>query len=1083
MSTRRRERTSAAQPDASSSIPQRNGYPTETTGRVPYEYESPVIPDFQSPGSARKPANLTSTPGRTSATTSRRESVKSSMPADPYAQASPSQPAAILSRSGTLKKARPPPAEYNYAAPSKSRNPAQQAPAPTKTSTNGPAAGAEPPTPILTKPVPAYDPPAPLGKPPKQSSADPSVRRTSGSQSKRGSLSQRSPLQKLEVTLDGISKEEKRARVAQAEAIVQERMSGGRPRERTSGRASLPATGYPSGQRIPQTYAPQSQHRPSRSVSGPEALPPPPLGDNRTAYKPPTSIPTSLQAGERRTSGRQYPSPPQNPTGPSYAPPTSVRNQERGLREGYHPEPVPTQVRAQPKDDPIQRKAAAAGAMALGAAAYEADRAAAKHSEMYRTGSRKLQKQPSPRDRQSVSGASNGNSPSVAPPAPLTTSTPPILKKPGISQDPSLARRPTQSSRASKQPGSAFSHDPGFRLPHVFNGQSHEERRYVSGPAVSDSKSVPTATLLAEDLDLTAFAEPKNEDTRAWWEKSESEQRRSNDGAGQPSSTHRHPATIYDGNVDQASGQTYFQPGLYLKCGPLLRFRGIRRETIRSARSATAKTRDVWKGSVMIVTVDSKSDYTTPPTLRLFKQPIHLLPPPPTEINEATGQKLDPEYDDPIAGQVKLSRVGKTLYVRPVEALPEKRDLSRVENDKGLFEERRTAPVPDASPGGGPPRRLPDGERLGKVKEISGARLFSERGVTFWKFNLEVELGSNQTRLGYRINRGPAVGFWVPARGETMNMMFHSCNGFSMSVESNEFSGPDPLWRDVLNAHQTRPFHVMIGGGDQIYNDAATRDTVLFKQWAETKNPIHKRHAEFTAEMQYELEEFYLNRYSMWFSQGMFGMANSQIPMVNIWDDHDIIDGFGSYSDHTMRCDVFKGVGSVAFKYYMLFQHQSLPVETEAEESSWLLGSQPGPYINQVSRSLYMNMGRNVAFLGLDCRTERQRDEIMSEDTWDRIFTRCERDITKGETKHLIVLLGVVSKSFLVVPDSILTVIAHCLPPTQLPGEHSDFARNGSAQIPRKSYWGAWWVCKQVRRRSRDSRRSRRPLDRKASQR
>ena len=31
------------------------------------------------------------------------------------------------------------------------------------------------------------------------------------------------------------------------------------------------------------------------------------------------------------------------------------------------------------------------------------------------------------------------------------------------------------------------------------------------------------------------------------------------------------------------------------------------------------------------------------------------------------------------------------------------------------------------------------------------------------------------------------------------------------------------MWRDVLNNHQTRPFHVMVGGGDQIYNDAVMR--------------------------------------------------------------------------------------------------------------------------------------------------------------------------------------------------------------------------------------------------------------------
>lgn len=102
----------------------------------------------------------------------------------------------------------------------------------------------------------------------------------------------------------------------------------------------------------------------------------------------------------------------------------------------------------------------------------------------------------------------------------------------------------------------------------------------------------------------------------------------------------------------------------------------------------------------------------------------------------------------------------------------------------------------------------------------------------------------------------------------------------------NDFSGPDPLWRDVLNSHQTRPFHVMIGGGDQIYNDAVMTQSPLFKEWLEIKNPHHKHEADFTPSLREELETFYLERYSMWFSQGLFGMANSQIPMVNMWDDH-----------------------------------------------------------------------------------------------------------------------------------------------------------------------------------------------------
>jgi len=145
----------------------------------------------------------------------------------------------------------------------------------------------------------------------------------------------------------------------------------------------------------------------------------------------------------------------------------------------------------------------------------------------------------------------------------------------------------------------------------------------------------------------------------------------------------------------------------------------------------------------------------------------------------------------------------------------------------------------------------------------------------------------------------------------------------------------------------------------------------------------------------------------MWFAQGQFGVANSQIPMVNIWDDHDIIDGFGSYPNHFNRCPVFTGLGAIAFKYYMLFQHQSTVQEREEEEPSWLLGSAPGPYITELSRSTFMFLGRAIALLGLDCRTERMRDLILSAQTYERVFARLRKEMVPGETKHLIVLLGV----------------------------------------------------------------------------
>ena len=241
-----------------------------------------------------------------------------------------------------------------------------------------------------------------------------------------------------------------------------------------------------------------------------------------------------------------------------------------------------------------------------------------------------------------------------------------------------------------------------------------------------------------------------------------------------------------------------FNPPLYLKCGPLLRYTGLKRDRLQTqTRSGPSSSeRETWRGSVMIVTADADSSYDPAPTLRLFPEAMDLLPPPPQHINAEDGHELPAEYIDPIAGLPKLSRSGKTIYVKPVDDLEQGVDLSRLENDEGLFEEFRTAVVPTAygTPDFHPGRNNGTsqtssksggrGERATKRgQQVRGVRLHAERGVTFWRFNLEVELSVQQTRVAYNINGSPSVGFWIPGRGQSMNAMFHSCNGFSMSVE------------------------------------------------------------------------------------------------------------------------------------------------------------------------------------------------------------------------------------------------------------------------------------------------------------
>ena len=143
-----------------------------------------------------------------------------------------------------------------------------------------------------------------------------------------------------------------------------------------------------------------------------------------------------------------------------------------------------------------------------------------------------------------------------------------------------------------------------------------------------------------------------------------------------------------------------------------------------------------------------------------------------------------------------------------------------------------------------------------------------------------------------------------------------------------------------------------------------------------------------------------------------------------------------------MRCPVFRGIGGVAHKYYMLFQHhipppkstyttdapqttnarhaQGTPADSAQlkdtyvmtqmdEDPSYIIGKSPGPYVEERSRSIYCQLGARVAFIGIDARTERTRHQINYPETYDLIFGHAARQISasKGAIKHLILLLGV----------------------------------------------------------------------------
>ncbi len=343
-----------------------------------------------------------------------------------------------------------------------------------------------------------------------------------------------------------------------------------------------------------------------------------------------------------------------------------------------------------------------------------------------------------------------------------------------------------------------------------------------------------------------------------------------------------------------------------------------------------------------------------------------------------------------------------------------------------------------------------EGARNTGVSEIDGVLLYADTRNRFWRFTMQLEMEEMESHWDYEIPdlRFTSEGkrsnqrFWVPSVNESMRIMFHSCNGFSVGTDEKAWSGA-ALWNDVNRVHAEQPFHVMIGGGDQIYNDGIRVHGPL-RPWTSISNPRKRRDYPFSEKLRKQCDDYYVANYIRWYSIEPFAAANGQIPQLNLWDDHDIIDGFGSYVKDFMECDVFRGIGGTAYKYYLLFQHHlSPPISTyttdapqttvndgsgvgadpeqtkdtyvlqeEEEHPCYVIGRTPGPYVAEHSRSIITRLGARIAFVGLDARTERTRHQVNYPETYQQIYDRVTSELAHAAQsnrpiQHLVVLLGI----------------------------------------------------------------------------
>lgn len=261
-----------------------------------------------------------------------------------------------------------------------------------------------------------------------------------------------------------------------------------------------------------------------------------------------------------------------------------------------------------------------------------------------------------------------------------------------------------------------------------------------------------------------------------------------------------------------------------------------------------------------------------------------------------------------------------------------------------------------------------------------------------WRFDFGIKQAKAPQNIVYTLD-GAQHSFQVPALGSQPAIAYASCNGFSDPKLMKQVKEKNALWDrmtrlhegvDTIRGRKFGPWHVLLLGGDQIYSDSMWVEVPELTAWGELTYDQRIAYT-FNPPLRLAVEKFFENLYLARWSQIGVRLAMGSIPSVMMWDDHDILDGWGSYPYEQHHCPVYQGIFDVATRYFKLFQLQMADAKP------------PAALPDQDGFSIGFRMG-SMGLLALDMRSERQPhqpantkddytpDQVMSAKSWAAVF-------------------------------------------------------------------------------------------------
>ncbi|MBP0616196.1 alkaline phosphatase family protein [Jiella sp. KSK16Y-1] len=225
-----------------------------------------------------------------------------------------------------------------------------------------------------------------------------------------------------------------------------------------------------------------------------------------------------------------------------------------------------------------------------------------------------------------------------------------------------------------------------------------------------------------------------------------------------------------------------------------------------------------------------------------------------------------------------------------------------------------------------------------------------------------------------------------------MRIAYVSCNGQEEGDLDRGIEERDVLWQRLADENLREPFSLLLQGGDQLYADDVLFCHPEVERWQSL--PKKERGAvALTPQITEALRRFYFDRYLITYTRPAFASLAARIPSIMMWDDHDIMDGWGSHPAAMLDSPVGRALFTAAREMFLIFQLAVQP------------GKTPAIGLDETGT----NLGIAVRYPGLsiiapDLRSERRLERVMGDVGW-KVLDQAFAQTPKGD--RILVLSSV----------------------------------------------------------------------------